>query len=80
MEVISKKLQYNETELGHGTLYCIKDNDTFVFALSNYSWSLPVDNEKDIENMMQWDNHFQSRKNKVIDEMKNMIRHFEGQQ
>ncbi|HLR66686.1 MAG TPA: hypothetical protein VK105_06035 [Virgibacillus sp.] len=78
MKVISKELQYSDT--GYGVLYCIKDNDTFVFTLSNYSWSLPVDNEDDIENRMQWDNHFQGRKNKVIDEMKEMIRQFEEQQ
>ena len=78
MEVISKKLQYSDTELGYGILYCIKDKDVFIFTLSNYSWSLPVDDEEDIENMMQWDNNFQSNKNKMISEMKDLIRNFEG--
>ncbi|HLR69098.1 MAG TPA: hypothetical protein VK105_18600 [Virgibacillus sp.] len=73
MEVVSKELQYSET--GHGALYCIKDGESFVFALSNYSWSLQADSEEQIDNMMQWDNSFQSFKSKMIDEMKNIIRY-----
>jgi len=74
MEIVSKELQYSET--GHGVLYCIKDGEIFVFALSNYSWLLQVDNEEQIDNVMQWDNSFQSLKSKMIAKMKDLIRYF----
>jgi len=78
MGVIPKELQYSDTELRYEILYYFKDNDTYVFTLSNYIWSLPVDYKREIENIMQWDKNFQIHKNKVIDEMKDMIGHFEG--
>ena len=73
MEIVSKDLQYSDT--GHGVLYCNEDGESFVFALSNYSWSLQADSEEQIDNMMQWDNSFQSFKSKMIDEIKNIIRY-----
>lgn len=72
MDIVSKDLQYSDT--GHGVLYCNKDGKSFVFALSNYSWSLQVDSEEQIDKM-QWDNSFQSFKSKMIDEIKDIIRY-----
>jgi len=72
MEIVSKELQYSET--GHGVLYCIKDEESFVFTLSNYSWSLQADNEEQIDNMMQWDNSFQSLKSKMIERYDKVFR------
>lgn len=72
MEVVSKELQYSET--GHDVLYCIKDGESFVFTLSNYSWALQADSEEQFDKM-QWDNSFQSFKSKMIDEIKNIIRY-----
>lgn len=78
MEVLSKELQYSDT--GYGTLYCIKDGESFVFTLSNYSWSLGVDDKNQIDDAMQWESSFQSAKDKLIGEMEDMIKHFEGWQ
>lgn len=44
MKVIATKLQHKE--FYKGTLYCIKDQDKYVFSLSNYSWLLVVNNEE----------------------------------
>jgi len=72
MDIVSKDLQYSDT--GHGVLYCNKDGKSFVFALSNYSWSLQADSEEQIDKM-QWDNSFQSFKSKMIDEIKDIIKY-----
>lgn len=75
MKVISKELQYSDT--GFGTLYCIKDGESFVFSLSNYSWSLAVDDNKQIDDAMKWESSFQGTKDHLISEMKDMIKQFE---
>jgi len=72
MKVISSEIQLGE--FGNGTLYCIKDEDFYVFSISNYSWSLAVKNEKQLDDAMKVENSFQGFKNKVIDEMKKMMK------
>jgi len=49
-------------------------NTEIYTALTNYRWSY---NKEYIESIMQWDNRFQRRKSKMIEEVKDMIRNFE---
>jgi len=75
MEGISKELRYSDTD-PCGVLYCIKDNDTYAFTNPIIVVVVGRYMEK-ILKMMQWDGNFQSCKNKVIAEMKNMISNFD---
>lgn len=72
MKVISNEIQYGEFE--NGTLYCIKDEELYVFSISNYSWSLAVQSEKQLDDIMKMENSFQGFKDQVMDAMKTMMK------
>lgn len=75
MEVISQEIQYGEFE--NGTLYCIKDADLYVFTISNYSWSLAVQNEKQLNDIIRMESSFQGFKENLLKAMKGMMKRIE---
>lgn len=72
MNTIVKEVRYGEFD--KGKLYCVKDENLYVFCLSNFSWSLEVENEKQLEDFMRLENNFQGFKENLMAEMKDMLR------
>ena len=77
---LRKSVFQNETE---AMLYVIKDvheaEDTFVFSIPLYTFSVVVKNEKELDEFMKWDNLFRNieRREKLIEMMKREIREFD---
>ena len=77
---LRKSVFQNETE---AMLYVIKDvheaEDTFVFSIPLYTFSVVVKNEKELDEFMKWDNLFRNmeRREKLIEIMKREIQEFD---
>lgn len=74
MRVISKEVQYSET--GNGRMYCIKGEKLYIFAIDNFSWSLAIKSEDQLEKSMKLESSFQGFKDKMIQTMREMMKEF----
>jgi len=74
MKILSKEVNFNKTDSDR--LYCIKDGETYVFTLYKLEWSIIIHDQTQIENVVEWRECSQDFKNRMLSEMKKIIREF----